>query len=174
MSKTEIARQLATASNVKRLDHLAVQIETLRQAKVQSAEELSAILEPLAQAMAALTDETRETLAQIEITSPQQARQFQAKISTAVQQWTQTLSAAEKAAQALSKAANQTQAMLIIIALATGLGSATLTSVFWLWRAPTPTLTYPIDAQEIVNRLELEPDSPAPPAPTRSQKQEKT
>lgn len=166
MTKTEISRPLVTASNVKRLEHLAVQIETLRQAKLQSAENLAATLEPLAQAMAILTDETQQTLAPINAMSPQQAQQFQDRISTTTQQWTQTLSAAKKAA-------NQTQALFLMITITTGLVSATLTSAFWLWRAPTPTLTYridAIDAQEIMNRLELElePDSTAPLAPTRS------
>jgi nucleotide-binding universal stress UspA family protein len=165
MSKTEISRQLATASNAKRLEHLATQIETLRQVKVQSAEDLSAILEPLAQAMAALTDETRETLAQIEATSQQQAQQFQDRISATMQHWTQTLNRAEQAAQALAKAAHQTQAMLIVLALATGIASATLTSAFWLWLAPTPTLVHPIDAQEVANLLKADPT--APPAPSK-------
>ena len=59
MSKTETARQLNAAATAQRLSTVAAQIETLRQAKQQSAEELAATLEPLAQAMATLVDETR-------------------------------------------------------------------------------------------------------------------
>ncbi|MQA21163.1 hypothetical protein [Rugamonas rivuli] len=55
---------LAAASNVARIDALSQQVERLRQTKLSSAEELAAILEPLAQAMAALTDETRASLVQ--------------------------------------------------------------------------------------------------------------
>lgn len=168
MSKTETIRQLASASNAKRLEHLAAQIETLRQAKVQSAEELSAILEPLAQAMAALSDETRETLAQIDATSRQQAQQFQERIDTTTQRWTQTLSRAEEAAQTLAKAANQIKAMFLLWTLLIGLVSATLASAFWLWLAPTPTLINRIDAQEVVNLLKADKADPtAPPAPSR-------
>ena len=165
MSKTEISRQLATASNAKRLEHLAIQIETLRQAKAQSAEELSAILEPLAQAMAALSDETRETLTQIEATSQQQAQQFQERITTTAQHWTRTLNRAEEAAQALAKAANQTKAMFLILTIMTSIVSVTLTSAFWLWLAPTPVITHQIDAEEVAKLLKL--DSTAPPAPSK-------
>lgn len=166
MSKTETIRQLASASNAKRLEHLAAQIETLRQAKVQSAEELSAILEPLAQAMATLSDETRETLAQIDTTSRQQAQQFQERITTTTQQWTRTLNQAEDAAQALAKAANQIKAMFLLWMLLIALVSATLASAFWLWLAPTPTLINRIDAREVANLLKADPT--APPAPSRS------
>ena len=165
MSKTETSRQLATASNARRLEQLASQIETLRQARLQNAEDLSAILEPLAQAMAALTDETRQTLAQIDATSQQQAKQFQDKITTATQRWTQTLDRAQDAAQALSNAANQTKATFIVLALATGIGSAILTSAFWLWLAPTPTIVHRIDAQEVANSIKAELTEP--PAPSK-------
>ena len=165
MSKTEITRQLATASNAKRLEHLATQIETLRQAKLQSAEDLSAILEPLAQAMAALSDETRETLAQVEATSQQHAKQFQEQTSTAVQHWMRTLNAAEQAAKQLSQATRAIKAMFYLVAITTGLCSAVLVTALWLWLAPTPTLVNQIDAREVANLLKLDPT--APPAPSK-------
>ena len=165
MSKTEITRQLATASNAKRLEHLATQIEILRQAKLQSAEDLSAILEPLAQAMAALSDETRETLAQVEATSQQHAKQFQEQTSTAVQHWTRTLNAAEQAAKQLSQATREIKAMFYLVAITTGLCSAVLATALWLWLALTPTLVNQIDAQEVANSLK--PDLTAPPAPSK-------
>jgi ElaB/YqjD/DUF883 family membrane-anchored ribosome-binding protein len=164
MSKTETIRQLASASNAKRLEHLAAQIETLRQAKVQNAEELSAILEPLAQAMATLSDETRETLAQIDTMSRQEAQQFQERITTTTQQWTRTLNQAEDAAQALAKAANQIKAMFLLWTLLIALVSATLASAFWLWLAPTPTLINRIDAQEVANLLKADPTAPSAPS----------
>jgi malate synthase len=58
MTKSETMKQLAAASNAGRLDDLGQRIETLRSARIESAEQLAAMLEPLAQAMAALTDET--------------------------------------------------------------------------------------------------------------------
>lgn len=169
MSKTETSRQLATASNARRLEQLANQIETLRQARLQNAEDLSAILEPLAQAVAALTDETRETLAQIDATSRQQAQQFQERITATTQQWTRTLSRAEEAAQALAKAANQIKATFLLWTLLISLVSATLASAFWLWLAPTPIIVHRIDAQEVANLLKGDKADPtAPPAPSRS------
>src|SRR5260363_46070 len=66
MRKTEILRQSADSLNETRLERLAGQMETLRQTEHQNAQALAATLEPLAQAMAALTDETRQTLTEIE------------------------------------------------------------------------------------------------------------
>jgi hypothetical protein len=63
MRKTETLRQLAAMSNETHLDMLGRQIEAVHQSRVKSVEELATLLEPLAQAMAALTDETRQTLA---------------------------------------------------------------------------------------------------------------
>jgi ABC-type transport system involved in cytochrome bd biosynthesis fused ATPase/permease subunit len=114
--------------------------------------------------MAALSDETRETLTQIEATSQQQAQQFQERINTTTQHWTRTLNRAEEAAQALAKAANQIKAMFLLWTLLIGLVSATLASAFWLWLAPTPTLVHRIDAQEVANLLKADPTAPRAPS----------
>ncbi len=81
MSKTETLRQSAAASNATRVEHLATQIESLRQAKHQSAEDLAATLEPLAQALAALTDETRQTLTEIDRKSQEQGETFKRQLA---------------------------------------------------------------------------------------------
>ena len=94
MSKTETLRQSAAASNATRLEHLAEQMETLRQAKHQSAEDLAATLEPLAQAMAALTDETRQTLAEIERKSQEQGETFKRQLSESVESYKDAAAAA--------------------------------------------------------------------------------
>src|SRR5260364_40207 len=72
MRKTEILRQSADSLNETRLERLAGQMETLRQTEHQNAQALAATLEPLAQAMAALTDETRQTLTEIDSKSMEQ------------------------------------------------------------------------------------------------------
>ena len=87
MSKTETLRQSAAASNETRLEHLAHQIQELSQAKAQSAEALATMLEPLAQAMDALTDETRQTLAEIDRKSREQGEKFSGQINAAAKEW---------------------------------------------------------------------------------------
>jgi len=62
MKKTETLRQLAASANEKRIADLGTRIEALRQAKIESADQLASMLEPIAQAMAVLTDETRIAL----------------------------------------------------------------------------------------------------------------
>lgn len=66
MTKTETAQQLAAAANAKRVQDLSSQIEAVRQARHQSVEDLAETLEPLALAMVALTEETRQTLVSIQ------------------------------------------------------------------------------------------------------------
>ena len=87
MSKTETMRQSAHAANVKHVENMTQRIKELGQAKLQSAEELAAMLEPLAQAMAALTDETRETLAQLREQGAQQMAEFQTQSQNIVNTW---------------------------------------------------------------------------------------
>ena len=77
MSKTETVRQLNAAATAQRLEGIARQIETVRQAKAQSVEELAATLEPLAQAMARLTDETSQHLTRVEEVVLRQAAKFE-------------------------------------------------------------------------------------------------
>jgi hypothetical protein len=76
MTKSETLKQLAAASNEARLASLNQQIERLREAKLTSAEELATLIEPLAQAMAALTDETRASLEHVQEYNQEQSNQF--------------------------------------------------------------------------------------------------
>ena len=82
MSKAETLRQSAAASNAARVAELARRIEDLRQAKHQSVEELAAALEPIAQAMATLTDETRQTLVGIAASAQAQGEAFKQQVTT--------------------------------------------------------------------------------------------
>ncbi len=83
MTKSETMKQLAAVSNAARLKELGQRIETLRTARIESAEHLASMLEPLAQAMAALTDETLQTLATIEHRSREEGERFKGQIETA-------------------------------------------------------------------------------------------
>ena len=141
MSKTETARQLNAAATAQRLSTVAAQIETVRQAKQQSAEELAATLEPLAQAMAALVDETRQSLSAIEQTSQQQAEALQ--------------KATRKAQSAVADLTWATQGLEwrhYALTILTGLITAGLVSVFWLWLAP-PTVQNLLDPEMMAEHV---------------------
>lgn len=77
MKKTETLRQLAASANEKSIAQLGTGIEALHQAKIDSADHLASMLEPIAQAMAALTDETRSTLTEIERKSREHSERFE-------------------------------------------------------------------------------------------------
>ena len=152
MSKTETLRQSAAASNATRLEHLAEQMETLRQAKHQSAEDLAATLEPLAQAMAALTDETRQTLAEIERKSQEQGETFKRQLSESVKGYKEAAAEASQAADSLNQAGQRMEWRHYALALLTGLVTAALVSGFWLWLAP-PTVQSQLDAKAVADHL---------------------
>jgi len=152
MSKTETLRESAAASNATRLEQLADQIETVRQAKLQSAQDLAEILEPLAQAMAALTDETRQTLAEIERKSQAQGEKFSHQISAAAQAWRDAAAQAQTAAHSLNQAGTRMEWTHYALVLATALLTAVLVSVFWLYLAP-PTVQNQLDPKAVAQYL---------------------
>lgn len=152
MSKTETLRQSAAATNAMRLEHLAEQMETLRQAKHQSVEDLATTLEPLAQAMAALTDETRKTLAEIERKSQEQGEKFSAQVSVAAKEWEAAAAEAQKAAEALNQAGQRMEWRHYGLAVVTGLITAVLVSGFWLFLAP-PSIQNQLDPLAVANHL---------------------
>ena len=139
MSKTETLRQSAAALSATRVAQLASQVETLRQTRHQSAEELAATLEPLAQALASLTDETRDTLAEIETRTRQQGETFTRQLDTSAQSWRDAAAQAQKAADRLERAGRRLEWIHYAVVAMTGLITAALVSVFWLWVAP-PTV----------------------------------
>jgi hypothetical protein len=158
MNKTEILRQSADASNAKHIEHMTQQIETLRQAKLQSAEELEALLGPLAQAMAALTDETRDALAQLAQQSTQQVAALQTQSQAVMKTWEQSpqllLDAAEQLTQATDTLTQNSAHILhqatwrlgwkhYALTVGTGMLAALFTLGLWTWLSPklvTPTL----------------------------------
>ena len=152
MSKTETLRQSALAANATRVEHLATQLETLRQAKHESAEDLAATLEPLAQALAALTDETRQTLAEIDRKSREQGETFKRQLSESVTGYKEVAAQAQKAADSLNQAGRRMEWRHYALALLTGLVAAALVSGFWLWLAP-PTVQNQLDARAVAEYL---------------------
>ena len=152
MSKTETLRQSAAALSATRVAQLASQVETLRQSRHQSAEELAATLEPLAQALASLTDETRSTLAEIEKKTREQGETFSRQLSTSAQSWKDAAAQAQKAADRLERAGSRLEWSHYALAVMTGLITAALESAFWLWLAP-PTVESTLDAKAVAEHL---------------------
>lgn len=155
MSKSETMKQLAAASNAARLTGLGQEIETLRTAKIASADQLASMLEPLAQAMAALTDETRETMSAIAQQGRDQGDQLRMQIDTASSAWSKASSEAQQVVQNLEGAARQTERRQYVLAMTTGLTTALLVSAFWLWLAP-PTVQNHLDAKAVADMLRPE------------------
>jgi Zn-dependent oligopeptidase len=146
---------LAAASNAARLAELGRQIETVRQAKLESAEQLASMLEPLAQAMAALTDETRESLTAIVQQSREQSEKFQAQSEAARKAWREAVTETQRAADSLDRAGHRIELTHYLLALTTGLMTAVLVSVFWLWLAP-PSVINKLDARAVAEYLKPE------------------
>ena len=155
MTKSETMKQLAAASNAARLDDLGQRIETLRSARIESAEQFASMLEPLAQAMAALTDETRLTLAGIEHRSREQGERFQSQVETATTALSQASAGAQQAAENLDRVAQWTEWRHYLLAVMTGMMSAMLVTAFWLWLAP-PIVQNHLDAKAVAEYLRPE------------------
>jgi len=132
---------LSTAATAQRLSRLAAQIESVRQAKLQSAEELAARLEPLAQALAALVDETHQTLTEIQCTSRAEAKALQAATQTA-----------QTAAGDLTWASQGLEWRHYALTILTGLSTAVLVSGFWLWLSP-PQIDNRLNVQGVADLL---------------------
>ena len=152
MSKAETLKQSAAASNAARVAVLTSGIEELRQAKHQSAEELAETLEPLAQALAKLTDETRDTLTAIETRTRTQGETFSRQLSTSAKNWEAATTQAQQAADSLNRAGSRLEWTHYALAVTTGLASAVLVSAFWLWLAP-PRVQMQFDAKEVATIL---------------------
>ena len=162
MSKSETMKRLAAASNTARLTELGQGIETLRTAKIASADQLASMLEPLAQAMAALTEETRETMSVIAQQGREQGVQLRMQIDTASSAWSKASSEAQQVAQNLEAAARQTERRQYALVVTIGLMTALLVSAFWLCLAP-PTVQNHLDAKAVADLLrpEIAPAKPS-------------
>jgi DNA repair exonuclease SbcCD ATPase subunit len=164
MSKTETLRQSAQASNETRLQHLASQVQAqaqaISQARHQSVDDLASMLEPLAQALAALTDQAGKTLTEIDHKNRETSETFQRQLDSATRSLkdaaAQAQSQAKSAADNLSRAGNRLgwkhYSLATATAVATGAITAMLVSAFWLWAYP-PTLHNTLDPKAVANLL---------------------
>ena len=164
MSKTETLRQSAQASNETRLQHLASQVQAqaqaISQARHQSVDDLASMLEPLAQALAALTDQAGKTLSEIDRKSRETSETFQRQLDSATRSLKDTTAQAQaqakSAADHLSGAGNRLgwkhYGLATATAVATGATTAMLVSAFWLWAYP-PSLHTTLDPKAVANLL---------------------
>ena len=152
MRKTETLKQLADSANKTKLADLGTQIGALHQARLTSADELASILEPIAQAMAALTDETRQSLNAVEAKGMEQAERIQKQIMEAAQACLAATQRAESAAERLEMASRMMEWRHYLLAIASACMTGLLVSAFWLWLAP-PTVSNYLDAKAVANEL---------------------
>ena len=145
-------RQSAAAANAKQLELLAEKVEKVRQAELSSVEELAAALEPMAQAMAALVDETRQTLGAIDRKSKEQSANFEFQVGQAIQALRAASEEAGQSAGKLGRAGAQLGWRHYALTAAVGAASAALVSGCWLWRAPPP-IQNSLDAQAVAEHL---------------------
>ncbi|MDM5182286.1 IncQ-type mobilization protein MobB, partial [Massilia sp. DJPM01] len=115
-------------------------------------EDLAVTLEPLAQALAALTDETRQTLIEIDRKSREQAEKFASQLTESVKGYTEAAAEASKAAESLDRAGRRMEWRHYALALMTGLFTAALVSAFWLWLKP-PVIQNSLDAEAVAEYL---------------------
>ena len=152
MKKTETLRQLAASANEKSIADLGTRIEALRQAKIESADHLASMLEPIAQAMAALTDETRITLDEIGQKSRAHSESFEREVTEAATAVLQAAAMANEAADRMSWAGQSMELRQYVVVVMTGLLTAALVSAFWLWLAQ-PTVVNRLDAAQVAEYL---------------------
>ena len=168
MSKTETLRQSAQAKNETRLQDLVgqaqaqvqAQAQAVSQARHQSVDDLASMIEPLAQAMAALTDQTRTTLTEVDRKTRETSETFQRQLDSATRSLkdatTQAQAQAKSATDHLTRAGNRLSwkhySLATVTAMATGAITAMLVSAFWLWAYP-PTLHNTLDPKAVANLL---------------------
>ncbi len=152
MSKAETLRQSAIDKNKSSLEQLAEQVQKVRDAKAQSVEELSAMLEPLAQALASLSSEAAGTLTEIEHKTRETSASFQVQLESATKDLSQATAKANEAAKGLNQAASRLDRIHYLLAMAIGLFTATLVSVFWTFRTP-PAIQHRLDAKAVAEEL---------------------
>jgi len=152
MSKAEMLRQSAIEKNKANLDQLAEQVQTIRQAKAQSVEDLSAMLEPLAKALASLSSEAGQTLVQIEEATRTAGVNFERQVQLANDSLTTTITASSQATARLNKAAGNASWVHYGLTVTSGMGAAVLTIGFWLWLSG-PSVPPTVDSRAVAEAL---------------------
>ncbi|WP_371765224.1 hypothetical protein [Massilia sp.] len=87
--------------------------------------------------MAALTEESRETLAGVEQRCREQAANLQNQVDAATVALSRTSTIAQQAANDMDSAARRMEWRYYLLAVSTGLMSGLLVSAFWLLLAPS-------------------------------------
>jgi hypothetical protein len=130
-------------------------ITKLRQAR--NAEQMAAEIEPLAQSLAALADETRQSLAEMQETSHKQAIAWGQQQQKAAEALKSAGSSIEAAAQRLkAQAEASTDGLMwrfLAVAILTGAAAGGLTTGFWLWVQPPPPIQNQLDPQAMAEYL---------------------
>ena len=132
-------RQSAIEKNKTNLEQLAEQVQTIRDAKAQSVEELSAMLEPLAKALASLSSDAAKTLVQIEEATRTAGVNFERQVKVANDSLEVAIRATSQATTVLQRAAGGLGWKHYGLTVVTGLLTAVLVSGFWLWFRPPIT-----------------------------------
>lgn len=153
----ETVRTIADLQHqIERLQDLPDQVRQslmlMQQETSATAERMATAIEPLAQAMARLTDETRETFAQIEARSKEQAA---AQKKATAEAHSAVLKASREATEAARRLEGSTSSLTMshyVLAGLTGLLSAVLTTAFWLFLSP-PAIQNQISPEAIARML---------------------
>lgn len=140
MDQTQPQREV-----VRTLAELQRQIEALQpQQQVQMAlDELAVKVEPLAQAMVTLTEETRQTLAEIDRKSSEKMQKMQQQVEVAATAATAAAKEIETAARKAGRASKDMTWRLLLVAIFAGMMSAALTTGLLIWLLP-PQMQRPI------------------------------
>ena len=156
MSKTEMLRQSAQAKNETRLQDLVgqaqAQAQAVSQARHQSVEDLASMLEPLAQTMASLTDQTKDTLIDIQARTEAANRAFLAQLAELRRSLKDATAQAQKAAESLNQAGMRMEWRFFGLSMAIAAFTAVLVSAFWLWAYP-PTVQNRLDPKAVAEYL---------------------
>lgn len=153
MSKAEMLRQSAIDKNKSNLEQLAEQVQTIRDAKAQSVEELSAMLEPLAQALASLSSDAAKTLRDIQEATQAASVGFHREIQNANTSLSNSEIRATQATAGLKRAASSLGWRHYALTVLTGLVSAALVSAFWLWFKPPKSPDINLDPKAVADYL---------------------
>jgi hypothetical protein len=173
MTKSEMLRQSALALSQERLQELAGQTEALRKAQLGSVDELAARLEPLAQAMASLTQQTAQTLVQIQSESQARSQAYGAELERMRQQLGAASSQAQGVVGSLGQAGRRLEGKFYVVtglvAVVSSLITAVLVSGLWLWVSPPATPAINLDAKAVVKLLReaAKEEGTAPGGPSR-------
>ena len=159
MSKIGMLQQSANDLNTSRVEALALQLQAVRQDRLQSVQELTAALEPMTQALAALCQETRSTLAELDRRSLEMGERSQRQLETLGRNLLSALPPAQTVlceADSTGPTQRRDERRRLAWALAPGVASAATTSMLvsacWLWLFP-PSIQNVLDPQAVAQSL---------------------